>query len=107
MMINKDQKLNEAIVIYYENVKKLYNLKIEEGKTFTKINRLQLKKLEADGISSYKKILKDYKTVKSMNNTINKHIEIITKNIANNNKLIKQMNKNEKVNKQRNTKDTK
>ena len=106
-MIIKDQKLNEAIVIYYENVKKLYNLKIEEGKTFTKINKLQLKKLEKDGVSSYKKILKDYKTVKSMNNTINKHIEIITKNITNNNKLIKQMNKNEKVNKPRNTKDTK
>ena len=105
-MIIKDKKLNEAIVIYYENVKKLYNLKIKEGKTFTKINKLQLKKFEKDGINSYKKILKDYKTVKSMNNTINKHIEIITKNIANNNKLIKQMNKNEKVNKQRNTKDT-
>ena len=106
-MIIKDKKLNESITIYWINVRKLYYLKIEEGKTFTKINKLQLKKLEKDGVSSYKKILKDYKTVKSMNNTINEHIEIITKNIANNNKLIKQMNKNEKVNKQRNTKDTK
>ena len=107
MMINKNQKLNEAITIYWINVRKLYYLKIEEGKTFTKLNKLQLKKLEKDGVSSYKKILKDYKTVKSMNNTINKHIEIVAKSITNNKKMINEMLKNEKANKPRNTKDTK